>query len=219
VAKSRTASSRRWLDRQHSDPYTAQAKVLGYRSRAAFKLLEIQEKDKIFKRGMTIVDLGAAPGGWSQVAVDLVGDKGHVFALDLLPMDSLAGVDILQGDFQEDAVLERLLALTPNGTVSVVMSDMAPNFTGLRAVDQPRIMLLAELSLEFAERVLCEGGTLLVKVFQGEGFQAYWAMLKKRFAQVVARKPKASRKESNEVYLLAKGYISSMRGSNVERYA
>lgn len=240
--KPKKHSSRLWLDRQQRDPYIAQAKSQGYRSRAAFKLLEIQARDQIFKKGMTVVDLGAAPGGFSQVAAKIVGQKGLVLALDKLPMDSLSGVDIILGDFQEDEVFEALKthlsqhaihhANNGNGTVSgndtvdgmmskvdLVMSDMSPNLSGMKAIDQPRSIYLAELALDFAEQVLCEGGTLLVKVFQGEGFPSYWAMLKERFAFVAVRKPKASRPESNEVYLLAKGFISSIRGKYLERYA
>lgn len=207
VAKSRSKSSGRWLDRQRKDQYRSKAMVEGYRSRAAFKLLEIQERDKILKKGMTVVDLGAAPGGFSQVAADIVGQTGLVFALDKLPMDSLAGVDIILGDFQEDEVLECLKAKVPNSGVDLVISDMAPNLSGLAGIDIPRSMQLAELALDFADHMLKEGGSLLVKVFQGEGFQAYCAMLKERYKQVLVRKPKASRPESREVYILAKGFI------------
>jgi 23S rRNA (uridine2552-2'-O)-methyltransferase len=213
VGKSRTKSSRRWLERQRSDPYTQQAKQQGYRSRAAFKLLEIQLKDNILRKGMNVVDLGAAPGGWSQVTSKLIGRSGTIIALDILPIEPLDGVDIVQGDFQEDEVFEQLTALLKGKRIDLVISDMAPNLSGINAVDQPRSVYLAELALSFAQSVLVKGGALLVKLFQGEGFETYWSMLKEQFDYVVIRKPKSSRAESREVYLLAKGFISNeMRG-------
>jgi 23S rRNA (uridine2552-2'-O)-methyltransferase len=206
VAKSRSKSSASWLERQHSDPYTQQAKKLGYRGRAAFKLLEIQAKDKILAKGMRVVDLGAAPGGWSQVASQILGPTGQLIALDKLPIESLVGVDIVQGDFQEQAVMDELRSRLKNQPVDLVISDMAPNLTGMSSVDQPRSMELAELAFDFAQQVLKPDGNFLVKVFQGEGFEAFWSMLKGQFKQVVIRKPKSSRKESREMYVLAKGF-------------
>ena len=202
----RSKSSSRWLDRQSRDPYVKEARDLGYRSRAVFKLQEIQEKDRILRAGMTIVDLGAAPGGWSQFAVHAVGEKGRVVALDALPMDSLAGVEFLLGDFRDEAVEASLVGTLGGKSVDLVMSDMAPNLSGLRAVDQPAAMYLAELSLELARKVLKNGGDLLVKVFQGEGFGEFHDSLRREFARVATRKPKSSRAESRELYLLARGY-------------
>lgn len=206
MAKSRTKSSQRWLERQRSDLYTQQAKQQGYRSRAAFKLLEIQLKDKILRKGMTVVDLGAAPGGWTQVVSKLVGQTGIIAALDILPIEPLPGVDIVQGDFQEEAVFTQLMILLKGKPVDLVISDMAPNLSGIASVDQPRSIYLGELALSFAQSVLVGGGTLLVKIFQGQGFETYWSMLKEQFKQVVIRKPKSSRAESREIYVLAKGY-------------
>lgn len=201
-----TKSSKSWLARQHSDPYVQQAKAVGYRSRAAYKLLEIQTKDKIFVPGMTVVDLGAAPGGWSQVAAHYVGHSGKVLALDILAMEPINGVDIVYGDLHKPEVVEELLLMLKDKTVDLVISDMAPNLSGIAVVDQARTMALAELVLLFAEQVLVTGGKLLIKIFQGSGFQEYLACLKNQFTTVVVRKPKASRPESREVYLLAKGY-------------
>ncbi len=202
----RTKSSRRWLDEHFQDTYVKRAQQAGYRSRAAFKLLEIQEKDHLLTKGMTVVDLGAAPGGWSIIAKRLVGDEGRVFALDILAMDSISGVTFIQGDFTEDAVFHQFLACIDNQPVNLVMSDIAPNISGIIEVDQPRIMFLAELALEFAQKVLSPGGNFLVKVFQGEGFIEYVTALRKSFNQVKTRKPKASLSRSNEVYLLGIGF-------------
>jgi len=202
----RTKSSSRWLQRHFDDNYVQKAQQAGYRSRAAYKLLEINERDRILRPGLTVVDLGAAPGGWSQVAAAAVGGKGTVIALDILPMDPLADVTFLQGDFREQAVFDQLLALVPAGAVDLVISDMAPNISGQRAVDQPRAMYLAELALDMARKVLAPKGTLLVKVFQGEGTDEFRRELQQSFAKLVTRKPKASRRESREVYLLASGY-------------
>jgi len=202
----RTKSSSRWLQRHFDDNYVQKAQQAGYRSRAAYKLLEINERDRILRPGLTVVDLGAAPGGWSQVAAAAVGGKGTVIALDILPMDPLADVTFLQGDFREQAVSDQLLALVPAGAVDLVISDMAPNISGQRAVDQPRAMYLAELALDMARKVLAPKGTLLVKVFQGEGTDEFRRELQQSFAKLVTRKPKASRRESREVYLLASGY-------------
>lgn len=207
VGKSRTTSSRRWLDRQHADCYVQQAKQAGFRARSAYKLLEIQEKDKILQKGMGVVDLGAAPGGWAQVAVQVVGETGYVLAIDILPMENMTGVDIVLGDFREKEVFDKLVSKLNEKPVDLVMSDMSPNLSGIPMVDQARSMELAEMALEFAEIVLVKNGNFLVKVFQGSGLQKYEALLKERFSRVIVRKPKASRAESREVYLLAKGYF------------
>lgn len=202
----KTKSSSRWLQRHFDDSYVQKARQAGYRSRAAFKLLEINARDRILRSGLTVVDLGAAPGGWSQVAVEAVGGNGKVVALDILPMDPLAGVTFLQGDFREQSVFDQLLTLVIPGKVDLVMSDMAPNISGVKAVDQPRAMYLAELSMDVARKVLAPGGSLLVKVFQGEGIDDYRTELKRSFSKLTTRKPKSSRPESPEVYLLASGY-------------
>lgn len=203
----RSKSSNRWLQEHFNDAYVKRAQQEGYRSRAVFKLLEIQDKDKLLRPGMTVVDLGAAPGGWSEVAVGLVGDRGRVVALDILPMDAIAGVEFIQGDFREDEVLERLIECVGNRPVDLVMSDMAPNISGTKAVDQPRAMYLAELALDLARRVLAPGGDFLVKVFQGEDFDTYLREVRGSFGKVMIRKPKASRPRSREVYLLARNYL------------
>jgi len=202
----RSKSSQNWLKRHFDDPYVKEAQKAGYRSRAAFKLLELQERSRFLRPGQVVVDLGAAPGGWSQIAVPLVGRKGAVIALDILPMDQLEGVDFIQGDFTEAAVHDELLAHLEGRGVDLVMSDMAPNISGLKAVDQPRAMYLAELALDFALSVLKPGGAFLVKVFQGEGFDDYLRQVRATFDKVVIRKPKASRPKSREVYLLAQGF-------------
>ena len=201
----KTTSSKRWLKRHFNDPYVQKAQREGFRSRAAYKLLEIQDKDRIFRPGQMVVDLGAAPGGWTQVAARLIGDKGHVFAMDILPMDSMAGVDIIEGDFREDETLNRLMDLLAGREVDLVISDMAPNVTGVAAVDQPRSIYLCELALEFARESLKPGGDFLVKVFQGEGFEPFLKEMRASFNKVVTRKPEASRSNSREVYLLARG--------------
>jgi 23S rRNA (uridine2552-2'-O)-methyltransferase len=203
----RSKSSNRWLQEHFNDAYVKRAQQEGYRSRAVFKLLEIQDKDNLLRPGMTVVDLGAAPGGWSEVAARLVGERGRVVALDILPMDPVAGVEFIQGDFREDAVLERLMECVGNRPVDLVMSDMAPNISGTKAVDQPRAMYLAELALDLARQVLAPGGDFLVKVFQGEDFDAYLREARRSFGKVMIRKPKASRARSREVYLLARNYL------------
>ncbi|MGE0080303.1 MAG: 23S rRNA (uridine(2552)-2'-O)-methyltransferase RlmE [Thiohalomonadaceae bacterium] len=203
----RSASSTRWLKEHFDDEYVKRAQQMGYRSRAVFKLLEIDEKDRLFRKGMRVIDLGAAPGGWSQIARDRVGPQGRVVALDILPMDPLPDVEVLQGDFREEAVMNALLAAVGDEQVDLVMSDMAPNISGERTIDQPRAMYLAELALDLAQRVLAPGGDLLIKVFQGEGSDAFMRTLKQHFAKVIVRKPKASRPRSREVYLLARNYI------------
>lgn len=204
----RSKSSKRWLEEHFSDPFVKKAQQEGYRSRSAYKLLEIQNKDKIFKKGMTIVDLGAAPGGWSQAAAKIIGAQGNVFALDILPMDPLEKVQFIQTDFTEEPAFQALLALMQGQLAHVVLSDMAPNMSGIAVSDQAKSMYLAELALEFAQKVLCEEGAFLVKTFQGEGFDAYLKSLRQRFSRVKIRKPSASRGRSKEIYLLAEGYKS-----------
>lgn len=199
----RSKSSKLWLQRQRNDDYVKRAQAEGYRSRAAYKLQEINERDKIFKRGMTVVDLGAAPGGWSQIALEYVG-AGNIVAIDLLPIVPIEGVDIIEGDFTDESAHVALINILENRPVDLVISDMAPNFSGIRGVDLPRAVYLAELALDFAKEVLVPGGCLLVKLFQGEGFTEYVHMLKQNFRSVVVRKPKASRAESREVYVYAK---------------
>jgi len=205
----RSKSSNSWLNEHFKDQYVKQSKADGYRSRASYKLLELQEKDRLFKPAMAVLDLGAAPGGWSQVASHLVGDKGVIFASDILPMDSIAGVHFVQGDFTEDTVFEALMtALGEHGRsgMDLVISDMAPNMSGVSDVDQPKAMYLVELALAMAESVLKPGGGFVAKVFQGEGFDSYLKQLRDKFQRVVTRKPGASRARSRECYLVAKGF-------------
>ncbi len=202
----RSKSSSEWLQEHFKDKYVLQSQKEGYRSRAAYKLLQIQEKDRLIKAGMNVVDLGAAPGGWSQVARQFVGSKGKIIALDILPMDQLAQVEFIQGDFQEDRVLDELLKAVNNKPIDLVISDMAPNVTGVKAVDQPKSIYLLELAIDLADQVLKPQGSLLMKVFQGEGFQPLLAQLRQRYQKVITRKPDASRSRSSEVYLLAKGF-------------
>ncbi|AFT72128.1 Ribosomal RNA large subunit methyltransferase E [Alloalcanivorax dieselolei B5] len=198
----RSKSSQRWLREHFDDHWVARAQAEGYRSRASFKLLEIHEKDKLFRSGMRVLDLGAAPGGWAQVAGRLVGSRGTVVASDILAMDPIPDVAFIQGDFREEAVYQQILDSLGGHKVDLVMSDMAPNMSGNRAVDLPRAMYLAELALDMAESVLEPDGVFLVKVFQGEGFDEYRRSLQDRFRRVVSRKPAASRPRSNEVYQL-----------------
>ncbi|AXH63779.1 23S rRNA (uridine(2552)-2'-O)-methyltransferase RlmE [Providencia huaxiensis] len=203
--KKRSASSSRWLQEHFSDKYVQQAQKKGLRSRAWFKLEEIQQGDKIFKPGMTVVDLGAAPGGWSQYVVSQIGHNGRVIACDLLPMDPIVGVDFLQGDFRDEAVLAALLERVGDKKVQVVMSDMAPNMSGTPAVDIPRSMYLVELALDMCRSVLAPGGSFIVKVFQGEGFDDYLRDIRSLFTKVKVRKPESSRARSREVYIVATG--------------
>jgi len=202
---SRSKTSKAWLKEHFNDPWVAKAQEQGYRSRASFKLLEMHEKDRLFRPGMTVLDLGAAPGGWSQVAGQLIGGKGTVIASDILAMDALPDVTFIEGDFREDAIYEQILASRGGRRSDLVRSDMAPNMGGNSAVDQPRAMYLAELALDMAERVLEPDGLFLVKVFQGEGFEDYRKALQSRFKRVVSRKPAASRARSTEVYQLGFG--------------
>lgn len=200
----RSKQSKNWLKEHFDDFYVKQAQKEGYRSRAVYKLLEIEEKDHLLRPGITIVDLGAAPGGWSQIASLRMKGKGRVIATDILPMDTLADVEFIQGDFREEEVLNQLLESLGNDKADLVMSDMAPNISGMKAVDQPRAIYLAELALDLAKKVLNKEGVFLVKVFQGEGFDEYLRELRSYFKSVTVRKPKASRPRSREVYLLAR---------------
>jgi 23S rRNA (uridine2552-2'-O)-methyltransferase len=205
----RSKSSHQWLRKHFDDEFVKRAQREGYRSRAVYKLDEIQQKDRILRPGSVVVDLGAAPGGWSQYAAQQLGDKGRIIALDILPMEPLSGVEFLQGDFREDEALAALMKVLNGATVSLVMSDMAPNISGMGAVDQPRSMYLVELAVDFAATVLGKGGDLLFKGFQGEGFDALLRDLRGRYRKVLIRKPKASRPKSREVYVLAKGRLNA----------
>lgn len=199
-------SSKNWLNEHHNDKYVKDAKKQGLRSRASFKLEEIQAKDKLLKSGMTIVDLGAAPGGWSQFAVKHLGDSGRVIACDILAMDPIAGVDFLQGDFRDERVLSALLDKVGDGQVDVVISDMAPNMSGNIGVDQPAAMYLVELALDMCRQVLAQDGSFAVKVFQGEGFEQFMKDVRSMFKTVKTRKPESSRARSREVFIVATGY-------------
>ncbi len=205
--KKHTVSSQRWLDEHFDDEYVKKAQRLGLRSRAVFKLEEINLKDKLLKPGMKVVDLGAAPGGWSEYAVKAVADKGQVIACDILPMDAIAGVDFLEGDFREDAVLDALLTRINGKNIDVVMSDMAANMTGNEIADSARSMYLVELALDMCNHVLKPQGAFIVKVFQGAGFEQYMKEVRSVFKTVKTRKPESSRARSREVYLVATGYI------------
>ncbi|WP_406609185.1 23S rRNA (uridine(2552)-2'-O)-methyltransferase RlmE [Agarivorans sp. JK6] len=204
--KKHTASSKRWLTEHFDDHYVQKAQKLGLRSRAVFKIEEIQNKDKLLKSGMTVVDLGAAPGGWSQYCVEQVGLDGHVIACDILPMDPIAGVDFLCGDFREEEVLNALLERVGEKKVDVVLSDMAPNMSGNNNVDQSRAMYLVELALDMCREVLAPKGSFAVKVFQGEGFDQYLQQVRSMFTSVKTRKPDSSRARSREVYIVASGF-------------
>ncbi|MCD9027574.1 23S rRNA (uridine(2552)-2'-O)-methyltransferase RlmE [Luteimonas sp. BDR2-5] len=208
---SRSKSSQRWLKEHFSDPFVKKAQAEGLRSRAAYKLEELVERDRLLKPGMTVVDLGAAPGGWSQWVRQALGDSGRVIALDILEMPSLAGVEFLHGDFREDAVLSALEAALGGQQVDLVLSDMAPNKSGIEAVDQPRAMHLAELAMDFADHHLRPGGTFLIKLFQGTDFDAYVRELRRRYTRLAIRKPAASRQRSPEVYALAQGKLATMK--------
>lgn len=205
ATKKRSASSSRWLQEHFNDKYVQQAQKKGLRSRAWFKLDEIQQSDKVFQPGMTVVDLGAAPGGWSQYAASQVGAQGKVIACDLLEMDPIVGVDFLQGDFRDEQVLQALLDRVGDRQVQVILSDMAPNMSGMPAVDIPRAMYLVELALDMCNKVLAPGGSFIVKVFQGEGFDDYLREIRALFSRVKIRKPEASRARSREVYIVATG--------------
>ena len=200
------SSSNAWLKEHRDDLYVQKAQREGYRSRACYKLLELQAKDKLVRPGMTVVDLGSAPGGWSQVAAELVGHKGRVIASDILHMDNLAGVEFIQGDFTEDAVFEQIVTAIGESSVDLVVSDMAPNMSGMSEVDQPRSMYLVELALDMARKVLPPGGGFVTKIFQGEGFDDLLRDARGSFGRVLTRKPQASRPRSKEVYLVAKDF-------------
>lgn len=194
------------MQEHFDDEYVKMAQAQGYRSRAVFKLKEIQEKDKFIKPGMNVVDLGAAPGGWSQFVRPILGKKSKLIALDILPMEAIEGVVFIQGDFRESAILDELTAVLDSAPIDIVLSDMAPNMSGSKGIDQPNAMYLAELALDTAKIVLVKGGAFLVKVFQGEGFEGFNRDVQNHFDKVVIRKPKASRPRSNEVYILARGF-------------
>jgi len=202
----RTKSSQRWLARNAKDKYVKRARQEGARSRAIYKLEEIDRRDRLLQPGMTVVDLGAAPGGWSQYVKNRVGDSGRVLALDILPMEPIVGVEFIEGDFTELPVLDLLLQRLQGKPVDLVISDMAPNMSGVASVDQARSMNLAELALEFSDKSLKPGGSLLIKTFQGAGFNEFYAQLRHRFEKLATRKPSASRAESKEIYLLGRGF-------------
>jgi len=204
MAKSK--SSKGWLKEHFDDKYVKMSQEDGVRSRAVYKLKELDEKDKLIKSNMSIVDLGAAPGGWSEYVAKKLKDKGRVVATDILPMDYLDGVTFIQGDFRQDDVLHSILNQLENEGVDLVLSDMAPNITGVDSIDQPTSMYLVELALDFARQTLNINGEFLVKVFQGSGFDEYLKAVRQSFGQVKIRKPKASRARSREVYILAQGY-------------
>ncbi|MFI8398441.1 23S rRNA (uridine(2552)-2'-O)-methyltransferase RlmE [Pseudomonas sp. Choline-02u-1] len=204
MARSKTSLG--WLKRHVNDPYVKQAQKDGYRSRASYKLLEIQEKYKLIRPGMSVVDLGAAPGGWSQVTSRLIGGQGRLIASDILEMDSIPDVQFIQGDFTEDAVLAQILEAVGNSQVDLVISDMAPNMSGTPEVDMPKAMFLCELALDLAERILKPGGNFVIKIFQGEGFDVYLKDARKKFDKIQMIKPDSSRGSSREQYMLAWGY-------------
>ncbi len=216
----RKASSRQWLQRHRDDPYVKQAQREGYRSRAAYKLLEIQEKYRLIRPGMTVLDLGAAPGGWSQVAAMLLAGKGRIIATDILAMDPLEGVEFIQGDFTETddtetTVLDKLLTSMGKSPLDLVISDMAPNISGVKAIDQPRSVYLVTLALDLCHQLLRPGGALLTKLFQGEGFDSFLRDLRRCFTKVNVCKPAASRPHSKEVYLLARDFLQNTNNERV----
>jgi len=208
---SRSKTSKAWMREHINDPYVQRAKAEGYRSRAAYKLLELDKKDRLLIPGQLLVDLGAAPGSWSQVALARLGSKGRVVAVDLLPMEPLPGVHFVQGDFREQEVLDALLLAMRGRKADLVISDLAPNISGIGVSDQARSMHLCELALEFARQCLKPGGSLLVKVFQGAGFTEFLAGMRKSFVKVGSRKPEASRGRSSEMYLLGKGFKTGFK--------
>jgi 23S rRNA (uridine2552-2'-O)-methyltransferase len=202
----RTKSSASWLSRHLSDPFVKQAQKDGYRSRAAYKLTELNEKDKLIRPGMHVLDLGSAPGGWSQVAGKIIGDKGRILATDILPMEPLRNVDFIQGDFTEQETLDKLLAWTGGGKFDLIISDIAPNITGISSADQASSIYFLELALDTVRRTLKPGANFVAKMFQGSGSDEYLKELRKHFDKVSIRKPAASRKESREVFVVAKGF-------------
>jgi 23S rRNA (uridine2552-2'-O)-methyltransferase len=201
----RSKSSKRWLQEHHQDEYVLRARAEGYRSRAVFKLAEIQQKDKVLKAGQFVLDLGAAPGGWSEYASNIVSAEGKIIAVDLLPLQPIAGVEFVQGDFTEQETLERLLELTGGRLFDLVLSDMAPNLSGMGSVDQPKSVYLAELALDLAKNYLNPTGSFVVKLFQGEGCDELIASLRRTFSTVKLRKPDASRARSSEIYAICDG--------------
>jgi 23S rRNA (uridine2552-2'-O)-methyltransferase len=202
----RSKSSASWLSRHLSDPFVKQAQKDGYRSRSAYKLIELNEKDRLIRPGMRVLDLGSAPGGWSQVAGRLIGAKGRILATDILPMDALTNVDFIQGDFTADETLEQLLAWVGGGKFDLIISDIAPNITGISSADQASSIYFLELALDTVRKTLKPGATFVAKMFQGAGSDQYLKELRNHFEKVLIRKPAASRKESREVYLVAKGF-------------
>lgn len=202
----RSKTSNQWLTEHFNDEFVKRAQKEGYRSRAIYKLIEMDDKDRLLKKGMAVVDLGAAPGGWSELLSKRVGDSGRLFALDILPMDAVPDVGFIEGDFTEQAVYDQLVDALEGKWVDLVLSDMAPNLSGTKAIDQPKMMYLAELAMEFAVSVLKPGGTFITKVFTGEGIDQYKKELRQHFASITVRKPKASRARSSEIYLMAKGF-------------
>ena len=214
----RTKTSKQWMNEHVNDPYVQRAQKEGYRSRAAYKLLGINERDHLLKRGMVMVDLGATPGGWSQVALSKVGASGKVIALDLLPLQPISGVEFIQGDFREPSVLAQLEERLGGKQVGLVISDMSPNISGVALTDQMRAMHLAELALDFSLRNLQPGGTFLVKIFQGIGFEDYVKLMRRHFTHVLTRKPDASRDRSSELYLLGRERIAkTVKSGGVEK--
>jgi 23S rRNA (uridine2552-2'-O)-methyltransferase len=202
----RTKTSKKWLDEHVNDPYVKKAQIDGYRSRASYKLIEINEKDKLIRPGSVVMDLGSAPGGWSQVVAPWVGDSGRVIASDILPMDGIVGVDFIQGDFTEEAVYNQILSELNGEKVDVVVSDMAPNLSGVNTTDQYSSIYLVELALDMARNVLKPGGSFCAKVFQGVGYEEYVKDVRSSFDKVLVRKPAASRPRSREVYIVGKGF-------------
>lgn len=202
----RSKSSSRWLNEHVNDPYVKRAQKDGYRSRAAYKLLEMNEKDKLIRPGMLVMDLGSAPGGWSQIAGRLVGHTGRVIASDILPMDSLENVDFIQGDFTSDEVFQQIMTTMDGRQADLIISDIAPNISGVMAADQASSMYLVELVLDMVRQVLKPGGNFVAKIFQGEGSDEYIKDVRKSFEKVSIRKPEASRPRSREVYLMARGF-------------
>lgn len=208
ILKKKHKRNQPWLDEHFNDPYVKKARMDGFRSRAVYKLQELNERDGLLRTGMTVVDLGAAPGSWSQWVAQSVGDTGRVLAVDILPVDPLDRVEFIQGDFQENEVLDKLLNLMRDQKANLVISDMAPNITGMNVIDQPKAMYLAELAADFARQALISGGDLVVKAFQGAGFDGFIHELDQSFDKVMIRKPRASRPRSREVYVVARNYQS-----------
>jgi 23S rRNA (uridine2552-2'-O)-methyltransferase len=202
----KSASSKRWLHRQGADEYVRRAKADGWRSRAVYKLIEFHERERLLQSGQRVLDLGAAPGAWSQYAAKAVGPKGRVIAVDLLEMDPIAGVAFMQGDFRDENIYAQVLQCASDTGLDLVMSDMAPNISGTRSVDQPRAMYLAELAFDMATKALRPGGSFVVKLFHGEGFDAFVRSVRQSFDGVKVRKPKASRPQSRETYLVARNF-------------